>query len=67
MAFSVTSKKSNTVYYLHGKTRETKTGHTTLYYFGKEVKEGALDALPEGYTVSESPATGLPLLKRKEK
>ena len=67
MAFSVTSKKSGTKYYLHGKTTPTKTGQRTLYFFSKEEKEGALDALPEGYDVTESSATGLPLLKRKDK
>lgn len=65
MAFSVQSKKNSTTYYLHGKKRPTKTGETTLYFFSKEVKEGALDALPDGYEVVESSATGLPLLKRK--
>ena len=65
MAYSVTNKKG-TVYYLHAKTTETKGGQRTLYFFSKEVKEGAQDALPEGRMVTENPVTGLPLLKRKE-
>ncbi len=65
MAFSVESKKSGTTYYLHGRTTETKGGKRTLYFFSKEQKEGTLDALPAGYEVSESSATGLPLLKKK--
>jgi len=39
----------------------------TLYYFGGEAKEGALDAMPAGYEVSENPSTGLPLLKKSQK
>ncbi len=36
----------------------------SLYYFAGTVGEGALDALPEGYEVSENQKTGLPLLKK---
>ena len=31
-----------------------------------EAKEGAIDALPAGYEVSENTKTGLPLLKKKK-
>jgi hypothetical protein len=65
MAYSVKSKKSGTTYYLHAKTTATKGGERTLYFFSKELKDGALDKLPAGYTVTESAATGLPLLKRE--
>jgi hypothetical protein len=67
MAYEVTSKKNGTKYYLHAKTTETKGGARTLYFFSKEQKEGVLDKLPDGYTVTESEATGLPLLKRADK
>lgn len=67
MAYSYNSKKSGTVYYLHSKTTATRGGERTLYFFAKEQKEGVLDNLPEGYDVTESAATGLPLLKRKDK
>lgn len=63
MAYSVKSKKSGTEYFLHG--RGAANGKTTLFFFSKEVKDGALDALPEGYEVSENSATGLPILKKK--
>lgn len=66
-AFSHKSQKSGTTYYLHSKTTATRGGERTLYFFAKEQKEGFLEALPEGYTVVESAATGLPLLKRKDK
>ncbi len=64
MAFSYTNSKGAT-YYLHGRETTLKNGSKrTLYFFAKEVKdEGALDAVPEGYVVSES-KNGLPVLKR---
>lgn len=66
MPYSVKSKKTGTEYYLHSKETESRGGKRLLYFFAKEVKpEGALDALPEGYIVTESEQTGLPLLKRK--
>jgi hypothetical protein len=63
MAFSYTNSKGVT-YFLHGRDRTTSTGKTTtLYFFGKEVKEGALDAVPAGREVAET-KTGLPVLKK---
>ncbi len=58
MAFSVKSKKNGTEYFLHG--RAAANGKTKLYFFSKEVKDGAMDALPEAYEVSENSLTGLP-------
>jgi hypothetical protein len=64
MAFSFKNSKGNT-YFLHGRTSTTKSGATrTLYFFAKEVKDGALDAVPDGYQVAET-KTGLPVLKKK--
>jgi len=65
MAFCYTNSKGKT-YYLHATTRKLKSGkEQKLYYFAKTVKEeGALDAVPEGYQVSET-KTGLLVLKRK--
>lgn len=63
MAFSFTNSKG-TKYYLHATTRVTKGGkEQKLYFFAKEIKSGALDAIPAGYHVSES-KTGLPVLKK---
>ena len=65
MAYSVQSKKSGKTYYLHERRQQLKGGQTvTLYYFAGEPKEGAIDALPAGYVVSENSKTGLPLLKK---
>ncbi len=67
MAFSAVSKKSGKTYFLHHRLQELRGGQkVTLYYFGGEAKEGALDALPAGYEISENERTGLPLLKKKK-
>ena len=54
MAFGYTNSKGNT-YYLHAKGK--------MFFFSKEIKEGVLEALPAGYTVSEM-KTGMLVLKR---
>ena len=66
MAFSFTNSKGKT-YFLHEKVRILKSGNKSiLYFFAKDVRpENSLDAVPEGYMVSES-KNGLPVLKRKE-
>jgi hypothetical protein len=64
MAFSFKNSKGTT-YFLHETTRTLKSGKQQhLYYFAKTVKTGALDAVPQGYMVSES-KNGLPVLKGK--
>ena len=64
MAFTFKNSKGVT-YILHGKDRVTSTGKkTTLYYFAKEEKEGALDELPAGYKVAET-TSGMLVLKKK--
>jgi hypothetical protein len=63
MAYSHTNSKGRT-YFLHSRETTLKNGGTqTIYYFGKEAKEGAIDAVPDGYIVSES-RNGLPVLKK---
>lgn len=63
MAFSYTNSKGRT-YFLHSKDTTLRNGRKqTLYFFAKEVKDGSLEAVPEGYVVSES-KNGLPVLKR---
>jgi hypothetical protein len=63
MAHSVKNSKGVT-YYLHGRTTQLKGGgQGKIYFFAKEIKEGALDAVPEGFMVSES-KNGLPVLKK---
>tara|TARA_Y100001960_G_C14310648_1_gene650564 strand:- start:63 stop:260 length:198 start_codon:yes stop_codon:yes gene_type:complete len=63
MPFSFTNSKGKS-YILHSKTTTLKNGNSqTIYFFAKEAREGALDAVPDGYEVSES-KNGLPVLKR---
>ena len=63
MAYAFTNSKGVT-YYLHTKKSITSTGkERTLFFFSKEVKEGTLDSVPEGYQVVEM-KTGLPVLKK---
>lgn len=63
MAYEVKSKKSGQTYFLH--SRASNNGKTKVFFFAREVKDGALDALPDGYEVSENERTGLPVLKKK--
>jgi hypothetical protein len=63
MAFSYTNKRGIT-YILHARVTPLKSGKVqTLYFFSKEKKTGALDAVPQGYVVAET-ASGLPVLKK---
>ena len=63
MAYSYTNSKGNS-YILHSKETTLKNGkQQRIYYFAKDARENALDAVPEGYVVSES-KNGLPVLKK---
>ena len=65
MAFSATSKKSGRTFYLHSKEVTLRGGRLQrIFYFAGEVKPGAIDSLPEGYTLGENSKTGLPILKK---
>jgi hypothetical protein len=53
-------------YYLHSKDVNLKGGRKqTIYYFARDVRPGALDAVPAGYMVQETTKTGMPILKKK--
>ena len=63
MAYAYTNSKGRT-YYLHSRETTLKNGGTqTIYFFAKEVKDGAIDSVPSGYVVTES-RNGLPVLKK---
>jgi hypothetical protein len=52
-------------YYLHSKDVNLKGGRKqTIYYFARDVRPGALDAVPVGYKVMETTKTGMPILKK---
>ena len=54
MAYSHTNSKGTT-YYLHSNGK--------MFFFSKEIKAGALDAVPAGYNVVEM-KTGMLVLKK---
>jgi hypothetical protein len=65
MAYSFTNSKGVT-YYLHTRRTMAASGkERVLYFFAKEIKEGAMDSVPMGYNVVEM-KTGLPVLKKAE-
>ena len=66
MAYSHQNSKGVT-YYLHSRLTQLKGGREqTIYFFAKTIKDGAIDAVPDAYMVSET-KNGLPVLKKKKK
>jgi hypothetical protein len=66
-AFSIKSKKSGKLYYLHSKDVKLKGGRKqTIYYFAGKATKDAIDALPKGYETMENKRTGLPMLRKKK-
>ena len=65
MAYTTTNSRGQ-IYFLHSKDVELKNGRQQrIYFFAKQPKEeGAIDAVPAGYEVSENPQTGLPVLRK---
>jgi len=64
MAYSYTNSKGDT-YYLHYKDVTLRGGRKQrIYYFAREVRDGALDEVPAGYKVVETKRTGMPVLKK---
>ena len=66
-AYSYTNSKGQT-YYLHTKTVTLKNGRVqTIYFFARDIRDGALEAVPAGYMVMETKRTGMPVLKKAVK
>jgi hypothetical protein len=64
MAYEYKNKKGQT-YYLHGKEVTLQNGRKQqIYYFAREEKPEAIDAVPDGYHIQENDRTGLPFLKK---
>lgn len=64
MAFEFTNKKG-VKYYLHSRTVNLKGGRAqVIYYFARDIRPGALDAVPAGFKVIETAKTGMPILKK---
>ena len=64
MAFKFTNSRG-VGYYLHSKEVLLKGGRKqTIFYFARDIRPGALDAVPPGYAVQETTKTGMPILKK---
>jgi len=64
MAYSFTNSKGQS-YVLHSRKVTLKNGREqTIYFFAREARDGALDAVPAGYKVVETQRTGMPVLKK---
>jgi hypothetical protein len=64
MAYEFTNSKG-VKYYLHTKEVSLRGGRTQkIYFFARDVRDGALDAVPAGYQVTETAKTGMPILKK---
>ena len=67
MAYSVKSKKSGKMYYLHTKEVKLAGGRKQrIYYFAGKATKDAINELPKGYEVFENKRTGLPMLRKKK-
>jgi hypothetical protein len=64
MAYQYKNSKGNT-YHLHSRTTQLRNGREQrIFFFAKEVKDGAIDNVPDGYEVKET-QNGLPVLRKK--
>ncbi len=64
MAYEFTNSKG-VKYYLHSRDVNLKGGRMQrIYYFARNVRSGAIDAVPAGYKVIETKRTGMPILKK---
>ena len=63
MAYTYTNSRGTT-YVLHSRETTLKNGlQRTLYFFAKDERDDAMDAVPGGYQVVET-KNGLPVLKK---
>lgn len=66
-AYSHTNSKGQT-YYLHTREVTLKNGRVQrIYFFARDIRDGALEEVPEGYMVVETKRTGMPVLKKAAK
>jgi hypothetical protein len=53
------------MYYLHTREVTLKNGRVQrIYFFARDIRDGALAAVPAGYAVMETKRTGMPVLKK---
>jgi hypothetical protein len=64
MAYEFTNKKG-VKYYLHSRNVTLKGGRKqVIYFFARDIRPGAIDAVPAGYKAIETAKTGMPILKK---
>jgi hypothetical protein len=64
MAYAFTNSRG-VKYYLHSKKVNLKGGREQMiFFFARDVRPGALEAVPAGYKVIETTKTGMPILKK---
>lgn len=64
MAYEFTNTRG-VKYFLHSKDVTLKGGRNqTIYYFARDIRPEAIDAVPAGYQVMETERTGMPILKK---
>lgn len=64
MAYQFTNSKG-VKYYLHFRDVNLKGGRMQrIYFFARDIRQGALDSVPAGYKVIETKKTGMPILKK---
>lgn len=68
MAYAYTNKKGQT-YFLHEKmvTLRGNNRQQRIFFFALKPKEGALDAVPDGWAVADDNPSGMPVLKKASK
>ena len=63
-AYAYTNSKGQT-YYLHTREVTLKNGRVQrIFFFARDVRDGALEEVPAGYQVIETKRTGMPVLKK---
>lgn len=63
-AYSYTNSKGQT-YYLHTRDVTLKNGRVqTIYFFARDIRDGAIEEVPAGYEVVETKRTGMPVLRK---
>jgi hypothetical protein len=63
MPYTYTNRKGDT-YTLHRHEATLKSNQTrVLHFFSRDVRPTAIDAVPDGYVVTEAPS-GMPVLKK---
>lgn len=64
MAYSYTNSKGQK-YILHSRDVTLKNGRVQrIYFFARDERDGAMDAVPAGYMVVETKRTAMPVLKK---